>query len=157
VEWFLADIFPRILRCHPDARFVLVGKHAGLTVPDALRNHVELAGFVPDVRRPVLESAIYVVPLRAGSGTRLKVLEAMALGKSIVTTRIGAEGIELEPGRDALFADDAQDFADAVLRLYDKPDSAAHLGAAARQVAERLYGWDTIGRDMLPLYSRLLA
>jgi glycosyltransferase involved in cell wall biosynthesis len=157
VEWFLAEIFPRILKRRPNARFVLVGKPAGLTVPDALRGRVELAGFVPDVRRPVLESAIYVVPLRAGSGTRLKVLEAMALGKAIVTTRIGAEGIELEPGRDALFADDAPGFADAVLRLYDKPDTAARLGTAARQVAERRYGWDAIGRDMLPLYSRLLA
>ena len=157
VEWFLAKIFPRILKRRPDARFVLVGKHAGLAVPEALRSRVELAGFVPDVRRPVLESAIYVVPLRAGSGTRLKVLEAMALGKAIVTTRIGAEGIELEPGRDALFADDAQGFADAVLRLYHEPGTAAHIGAAARQVAEQRYGWDAIGRDMLPLYSRQLA
>ncbi len=157
IEWFFADIFPRILKRHPDARFTLVGKHVGLTVPDALREHVDLAGFVPDVRRPVLESAIYVVPLRAGSGTRLKVLEAMALGKAIVTTSIGAEGIELGPGRDALFADDAQGFADAVLRLYHEPDTAARLGAAARQVAEQRYGWDAIGHDMLPLYSRLLA
>jgi glycosyltransferase involved in cell wall biosynthesis len=155
VEWFLADILPRILKRRADARFALVGKHAGLDVPDSLRSHVELAGFVADVRRPVLESAVYVVPLRAGSGTRLKVLEAMALGKAIVSTRVGAEGIELEPERDALFADDAEGFAQAVLSLFDDPTRAARLGAAARVAAERGYGWAAIGEAMLDIYARV--
>jgi glycosyltransferase involved in cell wall biosynthesis len=156
VEWFLADILPRIVAQRRDARFVVVGKSGSLAIPEALRAHVELAGFVDDVRKPVLESAVYVVPLRAGSGTRLKVLEAMALGKAVVTTRIGAEGIELEPGRDALFADDPGAFARAVLHLLDHPAEAARLGAAARATAENRYGWDAIGRAMLPVYSRLL-
>lgn len=157
VAWFLAEVLPRIVASRPDVRFVLVGKPAGLVVPDAVRAHVELAGFVPDVRQPVLAAAVYVVPLRAGSGTRLKVLEAMALGKAIVTTRTGAEGIGLEPGRDALFADDAQAFADAVLRLLAAPDAVARLGAAARRVAEQRYGWDAIGRSLLQAYDALLA
>ena len=157
VEWFLAEIMPRILAGRPDARFVVVGKAGGLAVPDALRGHVELAGFVDDVRKPILESPVYVVPLRAGSGTRLKVLEAMALGKAIVTTRTGSEGIELEPGRDALFADDPVAFAHAVVQLMDRPDEIARLGAAARAVAERRYGWDAIGHAMLPIYSQLTA
>jgi glycosyltransferase involved in cell wall biosynthesis len=156
VEWFLADILPRILKQREDARFVLVGKQTGLAVPDALRSHVTLAGFVPDVRKPVLDAAIYVVPLRAGSGTRLKVLEAMALGKAIVTTRIGAEGIELEHGHDALFADDAESFTAAVRRLMESPDEIARLGAAARLRAEQRYGWDAIGDRMLLAYAKLL-
>lgn len=155
-EWFLADILPRILQQRADTRFVLVGKHAGLAVPNGVREHVELAGFVPDVRTPVRASAVYVVPLRAGSGTRLKVLEAMALGKAIVTTRIGAEGIDLEPGRDALFADDAEGFARAVVSLLDEPAKAAQLGSAARTAAERHYGWAAIGRSMLDVYAHLL-
>lgn len=154
VEWFLSDIFPRILEQRPDTRFVLVGKPGSLVVPEALRHHVTLTGFVDDVRRPILDSAIYVVPLRAGSGTRLKVLEAMALGKAIVTTRIGSEGIRLEAGRDALFADDAAEFANAVVRLLDRPDEVVRLGAAARDAAERHYGWDAIGRSMLPIYAQ---
>jgi glycosyltransferase involved in cell wall biosynthesis len=157
VEWFLADILPRILAKRSDARFTVVGKAGSLAVPDSLRGSVELAGFVDDVRKPVLESAVYVVPLRAGSGTRLKVLEAMALGKAIVTTRIGAEGIELEPGRDALFADDADAFAGSVLRLMEHPEEVEKLGAAARKVVEIRYGWNAIGRAMLPAYARLLA
>lgn len=157
VEWFLSDIFPRILEQRPATRFVLVGKPGSLVVPAALRHHVTLTGFVDDVRRPILDSAIYVVPLRAGSGTRLKVLEAMALGKAIVTTRIGSEGIRLEAGRDALFADDAAEFANAVVRLLGHPDEVARLGAAARDAAERHYGWDAIGRSMLPIYAQTLG
>lgn len=157
VEWFLADILPRILVERPGAHFVVVGKPGALVVPENLRANVELAGFVDDVRRPVLESAVYVVPLRAGSGTRLKVLEAMALGKAIVTTRIGAEGIELESGRDAYFADDADGFARSVVRLMEQPEEVERLGAAARKVAELRYGWAAIGRAMLPAYARLLT
>ena len=157
VEWFLSDILPRILAEQPRARFVVVGKSASLVVPEMLRANVELAGFVDDVRKPVLESGVYVVPLRAGSGTRLKVLEAMALGKAIVTTRIGAEGIELEPGRDALFADDADGFARSVLHLMKRREEIGRLGAAARNAAEHRYGWAQIGRAMLPAYARLLG
>jgi len=156
IEWFLAEILPRILPARTGAGIVIVGKPGDLAIPDAIRDHVELAGFVEDVRKPVLESAVYVVPLRAGSGTRLKVLEAMALGKAIVTTRVGAEGIELEPGRDALFADDADGFARAVVRLMKRPEEIERLGAAARKVAELRYGWTAIGRAMLPAYERLL-
>lgn len=157
VEWFLSDILPRVLAEQPLAHFVVVGKSGSLVVPEGLRANVELAGFVDDVRRPVLESAVYVVPLRAGSGTRLKVLEAMALGKAIVTTRIGSEGIELEPGRDALFADDANGFARAIMRLMKGPEEIEKLGAAARKVAERRYDWTQIGRTMLPAYASLLT
>jgi glycosyltransferase involved in cell wall biosynthesis len=156
VEWFLAEILPRIMDVRSDARFVLVGRHEGLKVPSALRENVELSGFVPDVRRPVLESSVYVVPLRAGSGTRLKVLEAMALGKAIVTTHTGSEGIELVPGRDALFADDADGFAQAVLSLFDDPAEVARLGTAARLAAEKRYGWTVIGKSMLRIYAGLV-
>jgi len=97
------------------------------------------------------------VPLRAGSGTRLKILEAIAFGKAIVSTRIGAEGIALTDGVDAVFADTAADFASAVLRLLDTPADVARLGAAARINAERNYDWDAIAGRLLPIYSRLAA
>lgn len=157
VEWFFGEVLPRILAARPDARFVLVGKPDGLRVPAQVAAQVRLAGFVADVRPPVLNAAVYVVPLRAGSGTRLKILEAMALGKAIVTTRIGAEGIGLTDGTDAVFADTAGDFANAVVRLLATPDEAACLGANARKLAESCYGWNAIGNEMLSHYSRLLA
>jgi len=97
------------------------------------------------------------VPRRAGSGTRLKVREAMALGKAIVTTHIGSEGIALEHDHSAVYADDAEAFANATLALLADPERARRLGANARSAAEARYGWDAIGRDMLGHYDRVLA
>ncbi len=156
VEWFLREVFPRILATRPDAEFLLVGKSDGLDIPADVAPRVRLAGFVPDLRPLVHDAAIYVVPLRAGSGTRLKVLEAMALGKAIVTTSIGSEGIALRDGHSALYADDAGAFAGATLALLDDPERAARLGSAARACAESTYGWEAIGRGLLDLYDRLL-
>lgn len=156
VAWFLRDVFPRILAARPDAQFVLIGKVDGFKPPAAVAERVRLAGFVTDLRPLVHGAAVYVVPLRAGSGTRLKVLEAMALGKAIVTTRIGCEGVALTDGRDALYADDAEGFAAATLTLLQSPEHAAQLGAAARACAEARYGWEAIGGHLLDLYDRLL-
>lgn len=157
IEWFLAEVFPRILAVRPATELLLVGKPDGLVIPAALADRVRAAGFVDDVRGAVHDAAVYVVPLRAGSGTRLKVLEAMALGKAIVTTHVGSEGIALDDGRDALFADHPADFATAVLDLLAAPARAAQLGAAARQLAEAHYGWTAIGRSLRGLYAQLLA
>lgn len=156
VQWFIAEILPRILAVRPDAEFVLVGKSGGLHVPAALRAHVRLPGFVENLESAIHHADVYVVPLRTGSGTRLKVLEAMAFGKAIVTTHIGAQGIDLESGGEALFADSAEDFAAAVLRLIANPHEAARLGSAARAKAQLLYDWNTIGRQVVSIYSGLL-
>ena len=155
VEWFLAEILPRIVRAKPDAKFVLVGKSAGLQVPAALSGNVELLGFVDDLVPVMRDAAVYVVPLRAGSGTRLKVLEAMAFGKAIVTTRIGSEGITLPDGESALYADDADGFAAAVVRVMGDRDLAARLGERARALAVEQYDWKAITAGMLPVYSDL--
>ena len=82
-----------------------------------------------------------VVPLRLGGGTRLKIVEAMAMGKAIVSTTLGAEGIEAVPGRDLLIEDQPEAFADAVNRLLAEPDLAARIGQSARQLAEQRYAW----------------
>jgi glycosyltransferase involved in cell wall biosynthesis len=156
VQWFLDEIFPRVLAQRPDAHFVLVGKAQGLRVPQALAPHVQLAGFVDDLRPYIHSAGVYVVPLRSGSGTRLKVLEAMAFGKAIVTTRIGAEGIRLAPGEEALFADDAESFANAVLELIADPVRAQGLGAAARANAQANYDWNAIGKRVVACYEEVL-
>ena len=156
VEWFLREVFPLILARRPSTRFELVGKADGFEIPQNVRANVDLAGFVDDLRPHVHDASVYVVPLRAGSGTRLKVLEAMALGKAIVTTTIGSEGIALEHDRSALYADDAQAFADAVLALLASPTRVTELGIEARRLAEDEYGWDAIGARLLRAYEPLL-
>ena len=157
VQWFLAEVFPRILAVRPDARFVLVGNAEGLQVPSGVRANVELRGFVEDLAAVIRGAGIYVVPLRSGSGTRLKVLEAMAFAKAIVTTHVGAQGIELAEEDEALFADTPEAFADAVVGLMAAPDRAARIGSAARVKAKALYEWAAIGRKLLATYARVLA
>ncbi|MDR0182526.1 glycosyltransferase family 4 protein [Lysobacter arvi] len=157
VAWFLREVFPRILAQRPSTRFQLVGKAEGFDVPDAVRANVDLAGFVDDLRPHVHDASVYVVPLRAGSGTRLKVLEAMALGKAIVTTHVGSEGIALRHDRSALYADDADSFANAVLSLLASPARVTELGIEARRLAEDEYGWDAIGARLLQAYEPLLS
>jgi glycosyltransferase involved in cell wall biosynthesis len=97
------------------------------------------------------------VPLRLGGGTRLKIVEAMAKGKAIVSTRLGAEGIDVIHDRHALLADEPQSFADQVERVLANPELAASLGAAARQLAVERYSWPSVVRGLETFYEELLA
>ena len=153
IAWFLQDVMPRLR----DARLVVIGKRGAMEPPPALAGAVEFTGFVDDMKPRVRDAAVYVVPLRAGSGTRLKILEAMAMGKAIVSTRIGAEGIGLRHGETALLADGAEEFAAAVEQVLGDPALRRRLGHAAREMAERDYGWDAIGQRLLEVYDEAFA
>jgi polysaccharide biosynthesis protein PslH len=107
-----------------------------------------LAGFVEDLRREYADAAVVVVPLTSGGGTKLKVLEAMAMGRAVVTTSIGAEGITVRDGVEMEIADSAEDFTLKTARLLLEPQRAAHMATAARALAERSYDWCTVNRDM---------
>jgi len=98
-----------------------------------------------------------VVPLRFGGGTRLKIVEAMAMGKAMVSTTLGAEGIEAMPGRDLLIEDQPSSFADAVNRLLAKPTESARIGQSARQLAEERYSWSGAARALESFYRQLPA
>ena len=111
---------------------------------------------MPDLRPHLAAAAAVVVPLRLGGGTRLKIVEAMAMGKAIVSTTLGAEGIEAVPGRDILIEDEPAAFADAVNRLLAEPDLAARIGQSARQLAVERYGWSEAARALEGFYRRIL-
>ncbi|MGH9453075.1 MAG: glycosyltransferase, partial [Terriglobia bacterium] len=106
---------------------------------------VEVTGRVADIRPYVREAAVYIVPLRIGGGTRLKIFEAMAMGKPVVSTTVGAEGLPVQDKRDILLADDPQEFADAVVQLLHSPDLRSRIGTAARALVESGYSWAAIG------------
>jgi polysaccharide biosynthesis protein PslH len=156
VEHFLERTLPRIREQRP-ARLTVVGHRAGVEAPPGIAAAVDFPGFVDDLRATVLRAAVYVVPLRAGSGTRLKLLEAMAMAKAIVSTPIGAEGLGLIDGENALLADTPETFAAAVCRLLDDPALRARLGRAARALAERRFGWDAIGLRLCGIYDEVLG
>jgi polysaccharide biosynthesis protein PslH len=153
VLWFANEVLPLITARFPDARFFAVGQspHARLA-PLAGRPDVGITGRVPDTRPYIAGAGVYVIPLRIGGGTRLKVLEAMAMGQGIVSTRLGCDGFPFEDGREVLFADDPPAFAEAVVKLLEGREQAVALGRAARAYVEAHYGWDAIVPRMEALY-----
>jgi len=156
MNFFIKEAMPLISEKNPEASLTVVGKSDGLEIPDQLRDKVSATGFVDDFRPLVHEAAVYILPLRVGSGTRLKLLEAMAMGKAIVSTRIGAEGVVLEDGENILMADTPQEIADAVLRLMNDQQLRERLGKSAHEQAKNLYDWRILGNKMLAVYDSVL-
>ncbi len=149
-RWFAEAILPIIQRQRPAARLTVTGRCDTLGTDDALRHApgVTLTGFLEDVRPAVRGAAACVVPLRQGGGTRLKILEAMALGVPVVSTARGAEGLGVTDGEDILLADDPAAFAAAALRLMGDSALRARLGAAGRRLVESRYGWDALAEPL---------
>jgi sugar transferase (PEP-CTERM/EpsH1 system associated) len=146
LRWFVGEALPLIRRRRPDARLLVVGRAAGPAV-QALGDGegVEVVGEVPDVRPYIDGSAVYVVPMRIGGGSRLKLLEALAMEAPVVSTPMGAEGVEgLRDGEQLLLAASATEFAEAVLRLIADPALGARLGRAGRAHVAARYDWRAI-------------
>jgi len=156
VTHFVRDIWPRIAQSHPEARCKIIGGQPPASLLALAGPRVELTGFVSDLRPHLAAAAAVVVPLRLGGGTRLKIVEAMAMGKATVSTTLGAEGIEAVPGRDLLVEDEPVAFADAVNRLLAEPGLAARIGQSARQLAEERYAWSRAARALEGFYRRIL-
>jgi glycosyltransferase involved in cell wall biosynthesis len=146
VKFFVTRIFSLIRNQVPDVRFVVAGRNP----PEKFREHlsrvpgVEFTGTVPDMRAEIASAAVCVVPLRMGSGTRLKILEAAAMAKPIVSTRLGAEGLEFREGTEIVLEDDPCVFADVVVELLQSALHRRQLGQAARKRAELQYSIPTL-------------
>ncbi len=158
VLWFARHVWPRVQASVPEARFVVVGQRPHRRL-DELREDptVTLTGWVEDVRPHIARAAVYVAPLRIGGGTRLKILEAMAMGKAVVATRLGAEGFPVTDGQELLLADTPDDFAAAVVALLGAPERRAELGRVARDFVERRYDWRVIVPRLEEVYNDKLA
>jgi glycosyltransferase involved in cell wall biosynthesis len=156
VTHFVQDIWPRIAEAHREARCKIIGGRPPPSLLALAGPRVELTGFVSDLRPHLAAAAAIVVPLRLGGGTRLKIVEAMAMGKAIVSTTLGAEGIEAVPGRNILIADEPAAFADAVNGLLAEPGLAARIGRSARQLAAERYAWSVAAQALEGFYRRIL-
>jgi len=159
IQWFLARIWPAIRRAVPRARFVIVGSHPS---PEAQRaaaraGGVVVTGLVPDIRPHVRSAAVYVCPLRVGGGTRLKILDAWAMGKAVVSTAIGAEGLGAIAGREIEFADDPAAFAARVIELLGNPGHRQALGQEGRRRAVNEFAWPRVASGLLGLYDELVV
>jgi polysaccharide biosynthesis protein PslH len=156
--FFCRDVLPLVRAAGRLVRTYIVGKQPTPRVK-ALHNDRDIfvTGAVPDVRPYVERAGAVIVPLQHGSGTRLKILEAFAMGKPVVSTRLGAEGIEAADGREILLADDATQFAARVVQLLDDRELGSKMGLAARRLVESRYAWPGIQERVRAVYSRLEA
>jgi len=157
VVWFVEEVLPRIHQVRPSVTLTIVGAGAGEEVERLAGPHVTVTGAVPDTRDYFARAAAAVVPLRMGSGTRLKVLEGLAMGKPLVSTSVGCEGIHVQDGEHLLIADDPQALSDAALRVLSDASLAAALARQGRALVEREYGWAAITAQLESFYAQVLA
>jgi len=157
VTHFVRNIWPSIKASRPDARLKIIGGSPPEPIRCLAGDGIEVTGFVPDLRPHLSSAACIVVPLLTGGGTRLKIVEGMAMGKAIVSTSLGAEGIDARDGEHILIGDDAESFAQSVVRLLDDRDLAQRLGDAARNLAVERYSWRGCARDLEAFMFKVLA
>jgi glycosyltransferase involved in cell wall biosynthesis len=155
LAWLLAEVWPQIRSRVPDAELLVVGKDPPDDLVAAAGDDVTIAGWVPEMQPWFDRAQAVLVPIRSGGGTRLKVLDGLASGRPVVSTTMGAEGIDVTPGEDALVADGAEAFADAAARALTEGDLAGRIGAAGRRLAETTYDWERVGERLAGLFDDL--
>lgn len=157
MAYFLREIMPSLVAQNPHVHLRITGSYRGVPVETLpLDSHVELTGYVPDIRPVVARSWVSVVPLRIGGGTRLKILESLALGTPVVTTSKGIEGLDFGPGEGVLIADSPLDFAQAIVGIHACAELRATLAARGRKAA-KAYDWSVVGRKLSDLVERIFA
>jgi polysaccharide biosynthesis protein PslH len=159
IIYFANDILPRIASAVSGVTLTAVGRDPTEPLRKLARENprIELTGTVPDVRPYVADGEVYIVPLRVGSGTRLKIFEAMGMGKAVVSTRVGAEGLPVNHGEHLLLADTPEEFADAVIHLLGDQKSRQKLGKAARKLVEERYGNPAVARTCHEILADIVA
>ncbi len=153
--FFLHDVLPALVERHRHLRMCIVGRRPPESIVAQKTADVEVTGVVDDVRPWLDRAEVVVVPLRIGGGTRLKILEAMSMGKAVVSTTLGAEGLDVIPERDLLIADDAAAFVTQIGRLLDHPALRERIGASARKVVSAQYSWKGAVKDLSAFYNEL--
>jgi glycosyltransferase involved in cell wall biosynthesis len=157
VLWFCREVLPLIVRKLPRFRLLVAGKNPTPVVQSLAGPNVEIIGFVERTQAVLRRACIEVVPLIQGSGTRVKILEALAAGKAMVSTAKGSEGLAVEHGRDILVADEPAQFAAEVVRVLRDAALRRRLGTAARGLAERVYDWRIVMGGFLRFLGELRA
>jgi polysaccharide biosynthesis protein PslH len=155
---FADTILPRIRAEVPDVSFTVVGRNPTARVRAlAEQPGIFITGTVDDVRPSIAQGSVYVVPLRAGGGTRLKIFEALAMAKPVVSTTVGAEGLDLRNGHQFVAADDPATFADEVIGLLRDPARRLAIGRAGRDLVEACYSWPTVARRFEELCQEVVT
>ncbi|MGA2467075.1 MAG: glycosyltransferase [Thermodesulfobacteriota bacterium] len=157
VLYFWKEIYPLLRKQYPQVRMTFVGTAPPKEIVDIAKRdgHVRVTGFVDDIRPYIDEAAVMVVPIRIGSGTRLKILDAMAMGKAIVSTSIGCEGINVTHGKNIMIADNPEDFANRTIELLKNENVRVNLEKSALTLA-KTYDWDIIREKQEGVYQDVM-
>lgn len=156
VEWFLDEVWPSVLVEFPEVTFTIAGRKIPDTITSRNDRNVIVAGEVPSANEFMLSKDIMVVPILAGSGIRVKIIEGMALGKVVITTSIGAEGLDVENGKNILIADTPEEFVAAIEKCVKTPDVCAIIGENARNFVSLYHNNELITNKLIDFYRSLL-
>ena len=159
IRYFCEDILPKLVKVVPDVHLTVIGKQPDTPVVHEIARHpnVHLAGQVDDTRPYVDEAAAYIVPLRIGGGTRLKILDALSMSKAIISTSVGCEGLEVENGQTIITADTPDAFAQAIVQVLQSPELATAIGQRGRQLVEQRYDWAAVAKGLMKVYADTVA
>jgi glycosyltransferase involved in cell wall biosynthesis len=157
VDFFLADAWPVVRLDYPESTLHLIGKNS-IHEKARFESHpgVTCNGHVPDIRPHLAEAAVSIVPIRVGGGTRLKILDSWSMGKAVVSTSVGCEGLETVDGRNILIRDEPMEFAAAVLQVLRDGDLRNRLGQEGRRTVEEHYAWRVVGQKLVGFYQSLV-
>ncbi len=155
-EFFANEILPLLKKSIPDIEAYFVGRNPPAHIQELGKiDGITITGMVDDVRTYIAEAALYIVPLRIGGGSRLKILEAMSMQKPIVSTTIGAEGLEVTDNHDILIADSPQDFCDTILKALDDKPLCDKIATNGHSLVHETYKWSSIGKKLIQYLSDL--
>jgi len=159
VIWFLKEIWPLLKKEVPDTTFTIAGRNPTPRIKKFAKNDLSIlvTGYVDDIRPFIAQAEVYICPIRDGGGTKLKLLDAIAMGKAIVSTSIGAEGLEVKNGEHILIADDPVSFVSQILRIFKNLNLRTNLGNSAKNLVEKKYSWKIIGKKLNSLYQKMCS
>lgn len=153
MQWFVDEVYPRVLEQIPDAHLLITGDHANRALP-SMKN-ITLTGYVDDIKSLIASCSVSIAPLLSGGGTRLKILEAMALGTPVVATSKGAQGLGARDGRDLLVADDPDVFAECIVKILRSRDFRDQLACNASHFIKSNYDWSVVIPQFMKLIDRV--
>ena len=158
INFFVKEVFPKIKKSVPRAQLRVVGRHPSESLMRRLAGDgIHFTGTVDDVRPHLAQARLVIVPLRIGGGTRLKILEAWAMGKAVLSTSIGAEGLPAVDGENIAIADTPETLAERAVALLDDAKVVARLGAAGRYIAEERFAWRRVAEALLQAYEETVS
>lgn len=156
IEWFLKNVFPKVIVTHPEIKLYIAGNN----MPDRFFNYqsenCKVYGRVPDAQKFMNEHSVMIVPLFAGSGIRVKIVEGMALGKTVISTTQGAEGLHCKHMENIIIADIADEMYKSIISCFESPELTKRIGKNARLLAENYYDTKIIGEELLKFYNKML-